>query len=121
MNTGDWIAVAALLVSLFMAVVNTLNSSKTQKKAEKEKTREETAQTTGLMIALEGIKNQLTRIENEICTVKQDNKENHDKLLIMEQSQKSEYKRLDMHEQRLNALGRAARIDHFRDSDTEGE
>lgn len=121
MTIANWLSLGALAVALFMAVINTTNSSKAARKTEKEETEEETARTTGLMIALEGIKNQLTRIENEISTVKQDNRENHDKLLIMEQSQKSEHKRLDMHEQRLNALERAVRADHYRDTDTEGE
>ena len=121
MTIANWLSLGALAVALFMAVINTTNSSKAARKTEKEETEEETARTTGLMIALEGIKNQLTRIENEISTVNQDNRENHDKLLIMEQSQKSEHKRLDAHEQRLNNIERQLRIDHYRDVDTEGE
>ena len=121
MTPANWIAIAALIVSLIMAVVNITNGNKAQKKEEREDTEKSTERTTGIMIALENIKNQLTRIENEINTVKQDNRENHDKLLIMEQSQKSEHKRLDAHEQRLNNIERQLRIDHFRDVDTEGE
>ena len=121
MTPANWIAIAALAVSVFMTIVNTNKASKDNRASEREETAKETAHTTGIMIALENIKNQLTRIENEINTVKQDNKENHDKLLIMEQSQKSEHKRLDAHEQRLNNIERQLRIDHYRDVDTEGE
>ena len=121
MTPANWIAVGALIVSLVMAVVNITNGNKAQKKDDKEGTEKATERTTGIMIALENIKNQLTRIENEINTVKQDNRENHDKLLIMEQSQKSEHKRLDAHEQRLNNIERQLRIAHYRDTDTGGE
>ena len=121
MTIANWLSLGALTVALFMAVINTTNTKKSQKKEEREDTEKSTERTTGIMIALENIKNQLTRIENEINTVKQDNRENHDKLLIMEQIQKSEHKRLDAHEQRLNNIERQLRIDRYRDVDTEGE
>lgn len=111
MTPANYIAIAALLVSLVMMVVNTYNITKSQSRAEQtnkekdeQKVKEETAQQTGIMLALDNIKNTLSRIENEINTVRQDTKENHDKLIVMEQSFKSEHKRLDDHEKRLTSI-----------------
>jgi peptidoglycan hydrolase CwlO-like protein len=94
-----------------MAVINTVNIARTQKRADEadddktaQKAAERAEQQTGIMLALSNIEKQLTRIENEISTVRQDTRENHDNLLILEQSFKSEHKRLDAHEERINKL-----------------
>lgn len=104
MTPANYIAIVALLVSLVMLVVNTTNITKNQKRAEENDAKEETVQQTGIMLALDNIKNMLSRIENEINSVRQDTKENHDKLIVMEQSFKSEHKRLDDHEKRLASI-----------------
>jgi len=116
MTPANYISLAALLVSLVMMIVNTSNISKNQSRAEQtererdeQKVKEETAQQTSLMLALDNIKSSLSRIESEINTVRQDTRENHDKLIQLEQSFKSEHRRLDQHEERLNALEEAIR------------
>lgn len=104
LTAANYISIAALMVSLIMMVVNTLNIAKNQKQAAAEDVKEETAQQTGIMIALDNIKSMLADIKAEINSVKQDTKENHDDIILIKASQKSEHKRLDAHEERLNAV-----------------
>ena len=111
MTAANYISLGAMLISLVMMVVNTSSITKNQNRAEKrerekeeQKAKEEATQQTSLMLALDNIKNTLSRIESEINTVKQDTRENHDKLIELEQSFKSEHRRLDQHEERLNAI-----------------
>lgn len=119
MTPANYISVAALLVSLIMAVVNTVNISKNQKRAEnvdsetlERRAREEQAAQTSLMLALNNIEKQLQKIENVINTVQADTRQNHDQLLILEQSLKSVHHRVDEHEQRLNDIEQALRNMH---------
>lgn len=104
MTAGNYIAIAALLVSLIMMIVNSANITKNQKRAAEDDTKEETAKQTSIMIALDNIKSMLSDIKGEVNTVRQDTRENHDQLIIMQQSLKSEHKRLDGHEERLNNI-----------------
>lgn len=119
MTPANYISIAALLVSLIMAVVNTVNISKNQKRAEsvdsetlERRAREEQAAQTSLMLALNNIEKQLQKIENVINTVQADTRQNHDQLLILEQSLKSVHHRVDEHEQRLNDIEQALRNLH---------
>ena len=119
MTPANYISIAALLVSLIMAVVNTVNISKNQKRAENVdsetlelRAREEQAAQTSLMLALNNIEKQLQKIENVINTVQADTRQNHDQLLILEQSLKSVHHRVDEHEQRLNDIEQALRNMH---------
>lgn len=119
MTPANYISIAALLVSLIMAVVNTVNISKNQKRAEsvdsetlERRAREEQAAQTSLMLALNNIEKQLQKIENTINTVQADTRQNHDQLLILEQSLKSVHHRVDEHEQRLNDMEQALRTMH---------
>ena len=119
MTPANYISIAALLVSLIMAVVNTVNISKNQKRAEsvdsetlEHRAREEQAAQTSLMLALNNIEKQLQKIENVINTVQADTRQNHDQLLILEQSLKSVHHRVDEHEQRLNDIEQALRNLH---------
>lgn len=120
MTPANYISLAALAVSLVMAVFSIINITKTQERAtesEKEKeekrVKEEAMQQTSITLALDHIKNSLTRIENEINTIKEDTQANHDKIIIMEQYYKSEHKRLDEHERRLQKLEEEYRERHL--------
>lgn len=120
MTPANYISLAALAVSLVMAVFSIINITKTQERAtesEKEKeekrVKEEAMQQTSITLALDHIKNSLTRIENEITTIKEDTRANHDKIIIMEQYYKSEHKRLDEHERRLQKLEEEYRERHL--------
>lgn len=120
MTPANYISLAALAVSMVMAVFSIINITKTQERAtesEKEKeekrVKEEAMQQTSLTLALDHIKNSLTRIENEINTIKEDTRANHDKIIIMEQYYKSEHKRLDEHERRLQKLEEEYRERHL--------
>lgn len=111
MTPANYIAILALLVSVCMAVVNIANAITNNKRAaekeleeEKDKAKSDQAEQTGIMIALDNIKSMLSDIKAEINTVKQDTRENHDQLIILQQSLKSEHKRLDNHEERLNNI-----------------
>lgn len=119
MTPANYISIAALVVSLVMAVINTVNISKNQKRAEnvdseavERRAREEQAAQTSLMLALNNIEKQLQKIENTINTVQADTRQNHDQLLILEQSLKSVHHRVDEHEQRLNDIEQALRTLH---------
>ena len=119
MTPANYISIAALLVSLIMAVVNTVNISKNQKRAEnvdsetlERRAREEQAAQTSLMLALNNIEKQLQKIENVINTGQADTRQNHGQLLILEQSLKSVHHRVDEHEQRLNDIEQALRTMH---------
>lgn len=109
MNVGNYIAIAALLVSVIMMLVNTKNITANQRKTEANDVKEETAQQTGIMIALDNIKGMLADIKQEINSIKQDTKENHDEIILIKASQKSEHHRLDTHEERINTIEQALR------------
>ena len=116
MTAANYIAIAALVVSLVMCIANIANiakngtrAAKTDKEKDEEDARKETAEQTGILIARDNIKSMLSDIKAEINSVKQDTRENHDKLLILEQSYKNEHKRIDEHEQRLNHIEEALR------------
>jgi len=116
MTPANYISIAALVVSLVMMIFNLVNGSKNQKRAEttdretdERRAREEQAQQTSLMLALNNIEKQLQKIENTINTVQADCRQNHDQLIVIEQSLKSVHKRVDEHENRLNELEAAIR------------
>ena len=116
MTPANYISLAALAISLIMMVVNTVNISKSQGRAakadmehEEQRVKEDTAQQTAIQLSLNNIEKSLSRIENEINTVKADCKENHDQLLLLGASYKSEHKRIDEHEERLNKIEQALR------------
>lgn len=116
MTAANYIAIAALVVSLVVGIANVANilrnghrAAKTDREKGEEDARKEQAEQTGILIALDNIKSMLSDIKAEINSVKQDTRENHDKLIILEQSYKSEHKRIDEHEQRLNRIEEALR------------
>lgn len=116
MTPANYIAIAALLVSLVVGIVNIVNikrngnrANEADREKDEERARKEQAEQTGILLALDNIKNMLADIKAEINSVKQDTRENHDALIILEQSQKSEHKRIDEHEQRLNRIEEALR------------
>lgn len=116
MTAANYISLAALLVSVIMMIVNTRNiirnadrANESDKEHEEQRVKEETAQHTSIQLALNNIEKSLNRIENEINTVKQDTKENHDQLIRLDASFKSEHKRLDEHDERLRAIEEAIR------------
>lgn len=105
------ISILALLVSLSMLIVNAANAIKNWHKANKsddaareQRVKEETEQQVSIMLALDNIKNMLAEIKQKINTVEKDTKDNHDEIIRMSESIKSEHKRLDNHEQRLNQI-----------------
>lgn len=116
MTAANYISLAALAISLVMMIVNTTNISKTQRRAsnsdadtEEQRVKEEAARQTAMQLTLNNIEKSLNRIENEINTVKKDCKENHDKIILLNASYKSEHKRIDEHEERFNKLEEAIR------------
>ena len=116
MTAANYIAIAALVVSLVVGIANVVNilrnghrAAKKDREKGEEDARKEQAEQTGILIALDNIKSMLSDIKAEINSVKQDTRENHDKLIILEQSYKSEHKRIDEHEQRLNRIEEALR------------
>ena len=116
MTAANYIAIAALLVSLVVGIVNIVNIKKnstrateTDRERDEERARKEQAEQTGILIALDNIKSMLSDIKAEVNSIKTDTRENHDKLIILEQSQKNEHKRIDEHEQRLNRIEEALR------------
>lgn len=116
MTVANYIAIAALMVSLAACVVNIINTIKNSTQAteedkdrNEERARNEQAEQTGILIALDNIKSMLSDIKAEINSVKQDTRENHDSLIILDQSLKSMHKRVDEHEQRLNRIEDALR------------
>lgn len=105
------ISICALVVSLAMMIINLVNAVKNWSKANKnddaareQRVKEETEQQVGIMLALDNIKNMLAEIKQKINTVEKDTKDNHDEIIRMSESIKSEHKRLDNHEQRLNKI-----------------
>lgn len=116
MTPANYISLAALAISLVMMIVNTSNIKKTQGRAskadmehEEQRIKEDTVQQTAIQLSLNNIEKSLSRIENEINTVKKECQENHDQLLLLGASYKSEHKRIDEHEQRLNKIEAALR------------
>ena len=116
MTPANYISIGALIVSVIMAAVNIKNGGLNNKRAASaddeqraQRAREDSAKDTQVMLTLNNIEKQLNKIDGAIDTVRQDTRDNHDKLLIALESQKSMHKRIDEHEQRINDLEQALR------------
>lgn len=77
-TAGNYISIAALLVSLIMMYVTTSNNKKNQnraensdKKVDEKQIKEETVQQTSIMIALDNIKSMLSDIKGEVNAERQ--------------------------------------------------
>lgn len=111
MTAANYIALAALAVSLIVGLVNITNTIRNSSRAERddrkkgeEDARREQEEQTRIMIALDHIKEMLTDIKGELNSVKQDTKENHDNLLILAETQKNDHERIEKHEERLKYI-----------------
>ncbi len=116
MTPANYISLAALFVSLVMTYWNIHNGNINRQRANEEddeekaqRARDEQAKDTQVMLTLNNIEKQLSKIDGTIDTVRQDTRDNHDKLLIALESQKSMHKRIDEHEKRINELELALR------------
>lgn len=106
-TTANYIALASLVVAITVATFNIAKARGDRKKEQQKEAAEDVAEQTTILIELKGISNGISDIKAEINTIKQDTKENALKLVELEQSFKSEHKRLDGIDRRLEALEKA--------------
>lgn len=82
------LTVASICASIYFGL---LNNRRTQKNEDKK----EAAEATGMLVDLRNINNGVTRIENDLKTIREENKESRERLIIVEQSTKQAHKRID--------------------------
>ena len=79
-------------ISVAFAVYFGISSKRRSQKTED---KQEATQMTTVIVKLENIGNGITEIKSELCGVKKDAKEDHDKLIRVEESAKQAHKRID--------------------------
>lgn len=112
MTAANYISLAALTISVIMLFVNLGNSKRSADAHEEnaqEKQEKKVAEQTTIQIALENIKDMLSDIKKDIRSVREDTKENKEAIIRMQESLKSEHKRLDEHDRRLGRIEEALR------------
>lgn len=107
-TAANYIALASFIVALTVAIFNIAKARDERKREQQREAAQDAAEQTTVLIELKSISNGISDIKAEINTVKQDTKENTHKLIALEQSLKSEHKRLDGMERRLEALEKSS-------------
>lgn len=82
------LTVASICASIYFGLVNYRRNQKTEDK-------KEAAEATGMMVDLKNINLGVTRIESDLKSIREENKESRERLIIVEQSTKQAHKRLD--------------------------
>ncbi|MGM0217637.1 hypothetical protein [Enterococcus sp. AZ126] len=82
------LTVASICASIYFGLVNYRRNQKSEDK-------KEAAEATGMLVDLRNINNGVTRIENDLKTIREENKESRERLIIVEQSTKQAHRRID--------------------------
>lgn len=82
------ISAASLVTAVCVAISNS-------KKNYKQETKSDASQMTTVIVKLENIGNGITEIKSEMKTIKTDMKEDHDRIIRVEESAKQAHKRID--------------------------
>ncbi len=104
MNAGNYISLCSLIIALVMATINICIMSKNNQRTSGKDIKEDERETATILAELKNIMNTVNDIKAEISSIRTDTKENIKAVAIIEQSLKSEHKRLDDMAQRLLAL-----------------
>lgn len=82
------ISAASLITAVYVAISNS-------KKNDKQETKSDASEMTTVIVKLENIGNGITEIKSEMKTIKTDMKEDHDRIIRVEESAKQAHKRID--------------------------
>lgn len=82
------ISAASLVTAIYVAISNS-------KKNDKQETKTDASEMTTVIVKLENIGNGITEIKSEMKTIKTDMKEDHDRIIRVEESAKQAHKRID--------------------------
>lgn len=82
------ISAASLVTAVCVAISNS-------KKNYKQETKSDASEMTTVIVKLENIGNGITEIKSEMKTIKTDMKEDHDRIIRVEESAKQAHKRID--------------------------
>lgn len=82
------ISAASLVTAIYVAISNS-------KKNDKQETKSDASEMTTVIVKLENIGNGITEIKSEMKTIKTDMKEDHDRIIRVEESAKQAHKRID--------------------------
>ena len=85
----------ALVISVVSVVFGVYQTISNLKRNEKVDAKNDASQLTTVIVKLESIGTGIARIENEVTNIKNDVKEDHERLVKVEESAKSAHKRLD--------------------------
>lgn len=104
MTPANYISIVNVMIAVLALLVTVIVATANKRSASKKETKEEVAEQTAVMIELKNISSGISDIKKEINDIKSDTKEHTKKLIELEQSQKSEHKRIDVHEDRIKSL-----------------
>ncbi|MBO5143633.1 MAG: hypothetical protein J6C46_11710 [Clostridia bacterium] len=82
------ISAASLITAVYVAISNS-------KKNDKQETKSDASEMTTVIVKLENIGNGIAEIKSEMKTIKTDMKEDHDRIIRVEESAKQAHKRID--------------------------
>ena len=91
----------ALVISVISVMFGVYQGLSNLKRNEKADTKRDASQLTTVIVKLESISTGITRIENEMSSIKEDVKEDHERLVRVEESSKQAHKRLNELEKRI--------------------
>ena len=87
-NFSTIMSVLSFIVALYVAITNS-------KRNNKQDTKSDASEMTTVIVKLENIGNGITEIKSEMKTIKTDMKEDHDRIIRVEESAKQAHKRID--------------------------
>ena len=85
----------AIVLSVASFVITLIKATSDIKRGNKQDTKEETSQIATVLAKLENISDGVADIKKEINTIKNDVREDHDRIIRVEESAKQAHKRID--------------------------
>ncbi len=85
----------AIVISILSFVFNLYTGISNLKRGNRQETKEDTSQIATMIVKLDNISDDLSEIKIEVKSIKADVKEDHDRIIRLEESAKQAHKRLD--------------------------
>ena len=85
----------ALVLSALSLIFNIYTGISNMKRGHKQDVKEDTSQIASVLVKLENISAGIAEIKNDINSIKNDVREDHDRIIRLEESSKQAHKRID--------------------------
>lgn len=85
----------AIVISVASFVITLIKTISDMKRGHKQEVQEDTSQIASVLVKLENISEGIADIKKEINTIKNDVRDDHDRIIRLEESAKQAHKRID--------------------------